>query len=247
MRGRTAEEAKAQLLAQGMSEDEAARLAPHKRFSGSRPSSTIMYRELNPRTLGRLIALYEHKVFVEAAIWDINPFDQWGVELGKELASQAGAGGDRRVGEHRKAGRVDGGAGGAYAGAGGVAAPSGPLTGPIRSRSAPAGTTRALAVRMRLSTAPGIQWPLLIIVAVDTVPPGSASLIEAGTSRLQKSDSGVRVAVSLVGEGHSGVRLTTELEATEPEQALQIVTAWHDADVLTRSEPSFRTSIATMM
>ena len=88
MRGRTAEEAKAQLLAQGMTEAEAARLAPHKRFSGSRPSSTLMYRELTPRTLGRLIALYEHKVFVEAAIWDINPFDQWGVELGKELASR---------------------------------------------------------------------------------------------------------------------------------------------------------------
>jgi glucose-6-phosphate isomerase len=88
MRGRTADEAKAILLAQGVSEAEAARLAPHKRFSGSRPSSTILYRELNPRTLGRLIALYEHKVFVEAAIWDINPFDQWGVELGKELASR---------------------------------------------------------------------------------------------------------------------------------------------------------------
>ncbi len=88
MRGRSAEEAKALLLAQGVSEQEAARLAPHKRFSGSRPSSTLLYRELNPRTLGRLIALYEHKVFVEAAIWDINPFDQWGVELGKELASR---------------------------------------------------------------------------------------------------------------------------------------------------------------
>jgi glucose-6-phosphate isomerase len=88
MRGRTADEAKAILLAQGASEAEAARLAPHKRFSGSRPSSTILYRELNPRTLGRLIAIYEHKVFVEAAIWDINPFDQWGVELGKELASR---------------------------------------------------------------------------------------------------------------------------------------------------------------
>ncbi len=88
MRGRTAHEAKAQLLAQGMPEAEAARLAPHKRFSGSRPTSTILYRELTPRTLGRLIALYEHKVFTEAAIWDINPFDQWGVELGKELASR---------------------------------------------------------------------------------------------------------------------------------------------------------------
>jgi len=88
MRGRTAEEAKAQLLAAGMAEDEAARLAPHKRFSGSRPTSTLLYRELTPRMLGRLIAIYEHKVFTEAAIWDINPFDQWGVELGKELASR---------------------------------------------------------------------------------------------------------------------------------------------------------------
>jgi glucose-6-phosphate isomerase len=88
MRGRTAEEAKAQLLAAGMPEAEAARLAPHKRFSGSRPTSTLLYRELTPRMLGRLIAIYEHKVFTEAAIWDINPFDQWGVELGKELASR---------------------------------------------------------------------------------------------------------------------------------------------------------------
>ncbi len=88
MRGRTADEAKAMLIAQGVVEAEAARLAPHKRFSGGRPSSTLLYRELTPRMLGRLIALYEHKVFVEAAIWDINPFDQWGVELGKELASR---------------------------------------------------------------------------------------------------------------------------------------------------------------
>ena len=67
---------------------EAARLAPHKTFLGSRPSSTLVYAQLTPRTLGRLIAIYEHKVFVEAAVWDINPFDQWGVELGKELANR---------------------------------------------------------------------------------------------------------------------------------------------------------------
>jgi glucose-6-phosphate isomerase len=72
----------------GASLQEAAALAPHKTFSGSRPTSTFLYEQLDPRTLGRLIALYEHKVFVEAAIWNINPFDQWGVELGKELASQ---------------------------------------------------------------------------------------------------------------------------------------------------------------
>ena len=88
MRGRTGEEAKAQMLVVGVSEAEAERLAPHKRFSGSRPTSTLLYRELTPRMLGRLIAIYEHKVFTEAAIWDINPFDQWGVELGKELASR---------------------------------------------------------------------------------------------------------------------------------------------------------------
>jgi glucose-6-phosphate isomerase len=88
MRGRSSAEAEAINLRLGLSPEEAKRLAPHKTFSGSRPSSTFLYAKLNPRMLGRLIALYEHKVFVEAAIWDINPFDQWGVELGKELASR---------------------------------------------------------------------------------------------------------------------------------------------------------------
>jgi glucose-6-phosphate isomerase len=87
MRGRTLEEAKAQSLKQGMSEEDAERLAPHRVFSGNRPSITICYRKLDPYALGRLIALYEHRVFVEAAIWNINAFDQWGVELGKELAT----------------------------------------------------------------------------------------------------------------------------------------------------------------
>ena len=88
MRGRTLQEAKTQLRGQGMSEEEVERLAPHKAFSGDRPSSVLLYRRLDPRTLGRLVALYEHKVFVQSAIWDINPFDQWGVELGKELANR---------------------------------------------------------------------------------------------------------------------------------------------------------------
>ena len=88
MRGRSSAEAEAITKAQGASAEEAARLAPHKTFPGSRPSSTLLYARLTPRMLGRLIALYEHKVFVEAAIWDINAFDQWGVELGKELASR---------------------------------------------------------------------------------------------------------------------------------------------------------------
>jgi glucose-6-phosphate isomerase len=88
MRGRTLDEAKALLRKEGKSEADIARLAPHKVFSGDRPSSTILYRRLDPRTLGRLVALYEHKVFVQSVIWDINPFDQWGVELGKELAGR---------------------------------------------------------------------------------------------------------------------------------------------------------------
>ena len=88
MRGRTHAEAKAQLLKMGKSDAEAERLAPHRVFTGNRPSVTILYRQLDPETLGKLIALYEHRVFVEGAIWDINSFDQWGVELGKELASE---------------------------------------------------------------------------------------------------------------------------------------------------------------
>jgi glucose-6-phosphate isomerase len=87
MRGRTLDEATAQLLAMGKSKSEARRLAPHRVFPGNRPSVTIAYRTLDPHTLGRLIALYEHRVFCEAAIWDINAYDQWGVELGKELAT----------------------------------------------------------------------------------------------------------------------------------------------------------------
>ncbi|MBL8789035.1 MAG: glucose-6-phosphate isomerase [Rhizobiales bacterium] len=87
MKGRTLKEAEAQLLAMGRSRPEAKRLAPHRVFEGNRPSITIAYRKLDPHTLGRLIALYEHRVFVEAAVWGINAFDQWGVELGKELAT----------------------------------------------------------------------------------------------------------------------------------------------------------------
>jgi glucose-6-phosphate isomerase len=87
MKGRTLKEAEAQLLAMGKSRNEAKRLAPHRVFTGNRPSLTLAYRLLDPFTLGRLIALYEHRVFVEAAIWGINAFDQWGVELGKELAT----------------------------------------------------------------------------------------------------------------------------------------------------------------
>ncbi len=87
MKGRTLEEARELLAKQGLSEADIAALAPHKVFPGNRPSVTLAYRKLDPFTLGCLIALYEHRVFVEAAIWGINAFDQWGVELGKELAT----------------------------------------------------------------------------------------------------------------------------------------------------------------
>ncbi len=86
--GRTEAEAEALMLAQGQTVEEARRLAPHRTFPGNRPSVTIAYDRLDPFTLGRLIALYEHRVFVEAAVHGINAFDQWGVELGKELASE---------------------------------------------------------------------------------------------------------------------------------------------------------------
>lgn len=86
MLGKTTEAAKAEGLAQGLSEDEATRLAPHRTFTGNRPSTAILMDRLTPETLGALLALYEHKTFVEGVIWDINSFDQWGVELGKVLA-----------------------------------------------------------------------------------------------------------------------------------------------------------------
>jgi glucose-6-phosphate isomerase len=87
MKGRTLEEARAQMLAKGMKPAEVDKIAPHRVFSGNRPSLTILYRKLDPHTLGRLIALYEHRVFVEGTLFNINSFDQWGVELGKELAT----------------------------------------------------------------------------------------------------------------------------------------------------------------
>ena len=86
MRGRTLDEAAAELAAAGTPPERAAQLLPHKVFEGNRPSNTLLYRKLDPFTLGALIALYEHKVFVQGVIWNINSFDQWGVELGKTLA-----------------------------------------------------------------------------------------------------------------------------------------------------------------
>ena len=88
LRGRSEAEARDTLRAQGLSETKIDELAPHKVFSGDRPSSMLLYRKLDPRTLGKIVALYEHKVFVQSVLWDINPFDQWGVELGKELCGR---------------------------------------------------------------------------------------------------------------------------------------------------------------
>ncbi|OAP38502.1 glucose-6-phosphate isomerase [Sinorhizobium glycinis] len=87
MKGRTLAEAKAQLTSNGMEEAKADKIAPHRVFTGNRPSLTFVYEQLDPFALGRLIALYEHRVFVEGALFNINSFDQWGVELGKELAT----------------------------------------------------------------------------------------------------------------------------------------------------------------
>lgn len=84
--GRTEDEVRAAMSEAGRSREEIDALAAHRTFPGDRPSTTILYDRLDPYALGRLIALYEHKVFVQGAIWGINSFDQWGVELGKELA-----------------------------------------------------------------------------------------------------------------------------------------------------------------
>ncbi len=87
MMGKNSEELTLEMQSAGAGPDEIDRLTGHRTFAGNRPSNTIMMQRLDARALGALIACYEHKVFVESAIWDINPFDQWGVELGKQLAS----------------------------------------------------------------------------------------------------------------------------------------------------------------
>ncbi len=86
MQGRTRAEARALLVKGGLEPAEADRLAPHRSYPGDRPSNSILMRRLDPRSLGALIAMYEHKVFVQGVIWGINSFDQWGVELGKQIA-----------------------------------------------------------------------------------------------------------------------------------------------------------------
>jgi glucose-6-phosphate isomerase len=86
MRGRTTDEARAELRKSGLVGDELERLAAAKTFPGNRPTNSFLYPKLTPRTLGSLIAMYEHKIFAQGVIWDINSFDQMGVELGKQLA-----------------------------------------------------------------------------------------------------------------------------------------------------------------
>jgi glucose-6-phosphate isomerase len=87
MQGRSEAEARAELEAAGIKGEALAALLPHKVFPGNRPTNSILYQTLDPRTLGKLIALYEHKIFVQGVIWNVNSYDQWGVELGKKLAN----------------------------------------------------------------------------------------------------------------------------------------------------------------
>ena len=86
--GRSVKETQAMLAMDGMSEDEVSQLAPHRSYAGNRPSTTLWMQAVTPHSLGALMALYEHKVFYQAAIWGIHAFDQWGVELGKTFAKQ---------------------------------------------------------------------------------------------------------------------------------------------------------------
>ncbi|XP_073688447.1 glucose-6-phosphate isomerase a [Garra rufa] len=88
MRGKTTEEAKKELQGAGMSGDALEKLLPHKVFEGNKPSNSIVFKKLSPFMLGALVAMYEHKIFVQGVMWDINSYDQWGVELGKQLAKK---------------------------------------------------------------------------------------------------------------------------------------------------------------
>ncbi|XP_026058908.1 glucose-6-phosphate isomerase a [Carassius auratus] len=88
MRGKTSEEAKKELQGAGMSGDALEKLLPHKVFEGNKPSNSIIFKKLTPFMLGALVAMYEHKIFVQGVMWDINSYDQWGVELGKQLAKK---------------------------------------------------------------------------------------------------------------------------------------------------------------
>ena len=88
MGGKTEAEARAEMEQDGLPAEEIERLLPYKVFSGNKPTNTILFESLTPRTLGSLIAMYEHKIFTQGVIWNINYFDQWGVELGKQLTAK---------------------------------------------------------------------------------------------------------------------------------------------------------------
>jgi glucose-6-phosphate isomerase len=88
MRGKTQEEARAELQAQKLPPERVEELVPHKTFPGNRPTTSILFTKLTPRTLGMLVAMYEHKIFTQGIVWNIYSFDQWGVELGKQLAKK---------------------------------------------------------------------------------------------------------------------------------------------------------------
>jgi len=87
MRGKTLAEVENEMVALGVSDDEVSRLAPHKTMKGNTPSNTLLLETMTPENLGALLALYEHKIFVQGVIWQLNSFDQWGVELGKQLGN----------------------------------------------------------------------------------------------------------------------------------------------------------------
>jgi glucose-6-phosphate isomerase len=86
--GKTREQVEKEFLSEGKSLEEVADLIPHKVFEGNRPTNSILLKKITPKSLGKLIALYEHKIFVQGVIWNIYSFDQWGVELGKQLAKK---------------------------------------------------------------------------------------------------------------------------------------------------------------
>jgi glucose-6-phosphate isomerase len=88
MRGKTSEEARAELEAAKLSPERVKELVPHKTFPGNRPTTSVLFTKLTPRTLGMLVAMYEHKIFTQGIVWNIHSFDQWGVELGKQLAKK---------------------------------------------------------------------------------------------------------------------------------------------------------------
>jgi glucose-6-phosphate isomerase len=88
MKGKTPDEARAELASQNLPKEKLDELSMHKSFPGNRPTTSMLVQKITPRVLGSLIAMYEHKIFVQGIVWNIYSFDQWGVELGKQLASK---------------------------------------------------------------------------------------------------------------------------------------------------------------